>query len=304
MKKFQSQGSALITALLIVTIVAVISTLLALQTGSLIKQTSLVVARDRDYLYLDGVQAWAEDVLLRDLKTPVSFPQSMPAKMYQNVQLTGEISDQLGLFNINSLVNLYNQKQFIRLLKAVIPGINDKRSVAIANAVTDWIYPSNADEFYLRKDPPYRASHQLIVDISELRLINGITPDVYQKILPYVTALPTTSAIVNVNTAPWPVLMTLADGITAEDAQNMVACRQKNGLFNDATLFQLRCGGKTANNWDPGIQLYTSSNYYLMTATAKTAEQQFRLKSLLRRDVISDSQGTHTSIKILWQNRA
>jgi general secretion pathway protein K len=53
-----------------------------------------------------------------------------------------------------------------------------------------------------------------VVKHSELLAVKGVTPAIYAALRPYVTALPTTSAKINLNTAPLPVLTSIAESPT------------------------------------------------------------------------------------------
>ena len=80
---------------------------------------------------------------------------------------------------------------------------------ALCDALVDWIdTDSNAlpdgaeDPYYLSQDPPYRAANSYLASVGELRLIKGFTPEVVDRLSPYVTALPPSTAnTLNINTA-------------------------------------------------------------------------------------------------------
>ncbi len=75
---------------------------------------------------------------------------------------------------------------------------NLKLDPEIATALVDWIdadinetLPGGAEDgAYLLAVPPYRAANRPLVDISELRLVQGYTPEVITALAPHVTALP------------------------------------------------------------------------------------------------------------------
>ena len=88
---------------------------------------------------------------------------------------------------------------------------------AVADAVVDWL---DVDEnprvggaessYYLGLPKPYRTKNDLFDTIGELRLVRGVTAEVYGKLLPFVTV--SSSGMVNLNTAPKEVLMSLSAG--------------------------------------------------------------------------------------------
>jgi general secretion pathway protein K len=88
---------------------------------------------------------------------------------------------------------------------------------AVADAVVDWL--DNGEDprvggaesaYYLGLPNPYRAKNDLFDTIGELRLVRGVTADVFEKLLPFVTV--SSSGMVNINTAPKEVLMSLSAG--------------------------------------------------------------------------------------------
>jgi general secretion pathway protein K len=88
---------------------------------------------------------------------------------------------------------------------------------AVADAVVDWLDNDEnprvggaESSYYLGLPGPYRAKNDLFDTIGELRLLRGVTDDVFGKLLPFVTV--SSSGMVNINTAPKEVLMSLSAG--------------------------------------------------------------------------------------------
>jgi general secretion pathway protein K len=85
----------------------------------------------------------------------------------------------------------------------------------LINAVLDWMdsdseaRPGGAEDIdYLQLPTPYRAANQKMTSVDELRLVRGFTPEMVEKLRPFLAALPTATDI-NVNTAPPEVLSAL-----------------------------------------------------------------------------------------------
>ena len=88
---------------------------------------------------------------------------------------------------------------------------------AVADAVVDWLDNDENPRVggaesasYLGLPNPYRAKNDLFDTIGELRLVRGVTAEIYEKLLPFVTV--SSSGMVNINTAPKEVLMSLSAG--------------------------------------------------------------------------------------------
>ena len=129
--------------------------------------------------------------------------------------ITASLTDGGNCFNINSLVTQQEDiltarpeglAQFSRLM--VMLGILDGDAADIAESVADWIdsdtmaSPRGAeDQYYLQQEKPYRTANALIVDVSELRTIKGVTDDIYVRLVPWICALPTADlSPININT--------------------------------------------------------------------------------------------------------
>jgi general secretion pathway protein K len=88
---------------------------------------------------------------------------------------------------------------------------------SLADAVVDWL---DNDEntrvggaesaFYRSRKFPYKAKNDLFDTVEELRLVRGVTPEVFEKLRPFITVY--SSGKVNINTAPVQVLMALSAG--------------------------------------------------------------------------------------------
>ncbi|GAB4371456.1 MAG: type II secretion system minor pseudopilin GspK [Deltaproteobacteria bacterium] len=94
---------------------------------------------------------------------------------------------------------------------------------SVADAVVDWIDNDDTPRvggaesaYYESLSRPYRAKNDLFDTVEELRLVRGVTPAVFAVLRPYVTVH--SSGMVNLNTAPKPVLMALSAGEDAADA--------------------------------------------------------------------------------------
>jgi general secretion pathway protein K len=174
-------------------------------------------------------------------------------------------------------------EQFQRLLAAV--GVEPKWA-AIAR---DWIdaddipgTPDGAeDSVYTSQTPPYRTGNWPMLSPSELMNLPGFGADRYRKIAPYVTALPTATATINVCTAPSVVLESLADNLNGEYSAEVLANGRKAGCFPDLNTFRNVVGPKNlaaiAGRYD------SKSQYFRLTTRITLGTTEFTLYSLLLR---------------------
>jgi general secretion pathway protein K len=304
MKK-KNKGTALITALLITAIAAMLATTIAVRQRYSIRETSLLLNADQEYTEVQGAIDWAINQLMMgaDSNKAELFPQNLAPINFNSANVSATLEDELALFNINSLVNPGMQAQFVRLLQAVVPTLSNSQAFSLAQAITNWISPSNADLLYLHLTPPYRASHIPMISISELRLVQGITPQIYTALLPYLTALPSNVNQININDAPMPILRSLADNMTLGQAQSIIDCRINAGGFNIIQNFQTHCINKLNLQLDPAINLVTSSSYFLNKAFIRLQDQQLIVYSLLQRVISIENDKNKTVVNIVWQSK-
>ena len=93
---------------------------------------------------------------------------------------------------------------------------------SLADAVVDWLDNDDTPRvggaesaFYLSQPFPYKAKNDFLDTVYELRLVRGITPEVFETLQPFVTVH--SSGKVNLNTAPKQILMALSAGQDAAE---------------------------------------------------------------------------------------
>lgn len=124
----------------------------------------------------------------------------------------------------------------------------------------DWIDADNlsrvngAEEFYYRgQGLPYVSRNYAIQYKEEVEFIKGIGPELYGRLQPYLTMLPTTGF--NPNTAGAEVLMAYLD-INEESLQALQDYRSKKAISSDRELFALT--GRTIASQVEGIYFFPS----------------------------------------------
>ncbi len=105
--------------------------------------------------------------------------------------------------------------------------------VGILDAVIDWIDPDDdplpegaEDSYYGSLDPPYECKNRPLDTLSELRMIKGVTDEVYGKISKYLTIY-SKDGIININTVSTEVLMFLDEGIDGPMAKGITDYREE-----------------------------------------------------------------------------
>lgn len=206
-------------AILVVVAATAISVSMIHDEAFLIRKTSRVQLLDRARLYALGLEDWARLILKRDQDDSdvddlsEDWAVGVPGLPIEAGYLAGFMQDEQSKINLNSLLDSQETlKRLTRLCNNL-----DVDPVFIP-ALLDWIdedldvrYPDGAEEHY----DTYRVANRIIADTSELLLVKNVTPEMYQELKPYITALPTTTGI-NINTMSETVFMTLGEDLNSE----------------------------------------------------------------------------------------
>lgn len=285
-------GVALITALLVVALATVAAVAMASRQQLDVRRTANLLDGDQAYAYALGVESWARVVLARD-EAQVDRLDEDWAKRLSPIavpggRVDGLVSDLQGRFNLNNLlgadgvqISEPDLRYFQRLLRLL--EIDDQLAVA----VLDWLdadfetrFPEGAeDDYYLIQTPPYRAANRVFLSISELRLVKGVTPEIWNRLAPYVTALPERT-LLNVNTAQAPLLAALSDEFSLRDGEQLVAARAEGGYDALADfLGQELFAGREIETALLGI----ASSYFLLRGEVSVGTARSQLFSVLER---------------------
>ncbi len=292
-KLSQQAGVALITALLITALATIVAVSMLGQQHLAIRRSTNFIHHDQALQYAFGGETWAIRILIRDLSLNKIdglqdiWAMRLAAIPIEGGNMIGQIEDLQGRFNLNNLlkegkVSPEDVQQFQRLLLALQIPVN------LAQVVLDWIdadaeisLPEGAeDNAYLLKIPSYRAANQILRNPTELRLLAGMTPEFYQRLLPHICTLPTRTQI-NLNTATVPVIMSLAEGLSEGAATQLIAGRDKKAF---ETLQPVLANPALAGlkMVDPQT-LSLSSNYFLYSSRIQLDRGQTLMSSVLER---------------------
>jgi general secretion pathway protein K len=289
------RGVALVTAMMIVAIIAAVAAKIAFAHQVWFRQMENVSDRGATDLLRRGALHWASVALLDDaaqnsidhLGEP--WAQGLPVLPVEGGAIKVSVEDAQGRFNLNNLVQ-NNQASpndvtiFQRLLTLL------KLDPLLANAVVDWIDPDGnvtspggaEDVDYLNLKTPYRAANQPMVSVEELRLIKGFDAQTVLTLLPFVTVLPAgTHTAVNVNTASPELLAALANKDLAW-AQRAADQRKEKPMKNagDFTaLLQLPPGAAAL----PSGSIDVKTDYFLITLESSIGRHQRRTLALMQR---------------------
>jgi len=281
------RGIALITVMLILAIatVAVVSMSSARQLD--IRRTENQLRSMQAWEYAYGLESWAIGRLSGDVDgVDDTWSKPLATTVVAGGTMQAGIEDLQGRINLNNLlvegkVSVPDVKRLERLLAQL------KLKTELVQAITDWIdadmdagYPHGAeDDTYTRSKPGYRAANRQFADVSELLLVQGMTREIYSKLLPYVYVVDGYAPL-NINTASAMVLRCLADDISADQAASIFRARGKP--FEKVAEFL-----KDEAVADAGIGKYglgVSSQNFLLQGQIDMGKTHLQFESQLQRD--------------------
>lgn len=300
MPRADERGVALLLALLVLTIL----TALILEFDAEARREYRAAAAFRDdykasMLIRASVQA-ARAVLLQDLLRKRMTGQkydgptdiwAMPIKNYAigDGSLTAQIQDETGKFNLNDLTSTsggdIQQKKKILRAKRLFELV--RVNPDLVDALIDWMdqdevpQPAGAESLYYQSlRPPYRSANSPLPGLGDLRLIKGFTPEVIERISPYITVFPQEGGVpINVNTADPIVLQTLDPEVTQSVALEIVQGRPyKTKVELDRVGSFQEIGRTLRSDYDIKSDYFSARLAVTVNETTKTAS------AILKRD--------------------
>lgn len=297
----QQSGAALIMALLLIAIVAAISTTIMFSQQVDVEQAILQNTANQAQLDMNYANVWwgkqlQQLILQRDKQQQLAaWPQTLQDTTLINGDIiSASILPANARFNINNLavpVSPYFSV-FQNLIVAVDANIDAATAQQITKNVQQWLIAQSSSgqqsDSYAQMSPPYQAAHQLMSSASELRLVQGVTADLFQRLRPYIIALPKNNVPIDVNAAPEPVLLALL-GQNSSAAEAVIQYRiSTHGFLNESLFLGLQPVRDylqtLVGNADDFSKLVSVSmpTYFLVHTVVKHAKMQFQRDSVLQ----------------------
>jgi general secretion pathway protein K len=229
-------GSALIITLLIVAILVslvvnfVYEVQLDMSTLSnwSYAQKASFVAKSGQNLSTQHISEMGSEAYTYEQKTELPVEKHFAP----NISLTITIEDENSKFNVNSIINERgntNEKN-LESLKKLIEYLNINPNQALI--IADWIDPDSEPRGF---DSENSSKNDFLWSTDELKLIEGIDKETFDKLRPYITVFGNNQ--ININTAELPVLLSLDPDMT-EELANRIIDHRKNSPFEKANQVQ------------------------------------------------------------------
>ncbi len=229
---------------------------------------------------------------------PLAFP-------IESGLIQTRLSDGSTCFNLNALAvgvpgqwnrNEAGVQQYVALLQTL--GFAAAQAQGLADTTSDWIDTDNLraplgaeDASYAARGRGYRTAGTLLAEVSELRAMRGYTPNVYERIRPYVCALPLAGiSPVNINAldeAQAPVLSMLTLGqLPLAQARQVIRTRPAQGWSDTDFAAALQARGAELADYD---QYRTAPTWFVLDVDVDYAGNQVTLNSLLHYNGMGDA---------------
>ncbi|WP_172597568.1 type II secretion system minor pseudopilin GspK [Sulfuriflexus mobilis] len=304
-------GTALITALLVVALASVAAAAMLKQQHLDIRRAGNVFNADQAGLYTQSAEAWVIQVLLRDKRdTKTDSLADSWATLREPIDIEDgkiqvQVEDLQGRFNLNNLLDKAGKpskderERFQRLLGLL------ELDTDLVFPILDWIdsdinasFPGGAeDNEYLRLEPAHRTANAPFVSSSELLQVKGIGSADYERLKPYVTALPGQVEI-NINTASAVILAASIQGMDLAEAEALVEARPEEGYADVSTFRSTQAlNGRTVK----GISV--SSDYFSIKVDVSLDRHQSSVGAVVNRTAGTTSGGSG-QLRVLRRSRA
>lgn len=292
----KEQGTAILAALFVMVLASLMAYFMLERLSILTRSTTLIIHHQTKELYVNGMIAWAKDELNNSQKTTLQrFPIESPPAHEKEYFIQSTLYDAEGYFNLNNITHPDYPSELTHLIQVISPDLPLDQIQHIVLGIMDWIKPTQdsvLDHYYEKQRPPYRAPHRPMVSVSELRLVKGMTPLLYQQLLPYVIALPSETPF-NINAISTPVLMSLFPNISLDVATTIIQHRDQVP-FTTLQAFLSLPPIKThpiAEN-----ELTLQSRFFLLKTSVTEHDETLIFYTLLEHN--TEKKSTH----ILWQS--
>ena len=310
LNKQQQKGIALITVLLITAITAIISGQIFDQQSRSSKRTIQLINADQGVLNIWSIENFAKIYLHKDLEdSKADFPGEdwtiQVAVPVEGGSFVGKLVDETAKYNINNIIDekgVLKPTEANRLLR-LFEKLNIENAGEVISTIIDWMdkdsdvyrelrpHRGAEDRYYTTLEKPYRTANRRLLEITELRLVKGMTPAIFNKIKPFLTALPTYTPI-NANFAKSEVIAMLDEHIEPEAISEILGNQnEKDAYLSHAQVLQeLRAYAKNSSASVHLKKVLTPSvidvktQYFRLNSSVYLENSQTHATSILFRD--------------------
>lgn len=292
----QARGVALITILLVVVIATVLGVSMTSDQHFAISRAQNFQAQSVVRQYALGGEELARQILYQDFIDAPEVDHLNEAWAAEDLRFDFEDGEiELKIIDLQSRINvnsLLTEGQKARVAKSRIQSLFSERGAdpIFVDRIQDWIDENNgvsgvgAEDFdYLGLDRPYRTANQMMLDITELRLILDMDEETFAQVAPNLNAIPNLTVPVNVNTAPPAVLQAIAPGLD-QGAAELIAGNRGNAPFSTVEDFFADSNQTEASANNDLFGLSVQSSFFQVSVRARYQDRFGYLTSVIQRD--------------------
>jgi len=312
----KQSGVALITAMLVVSLAAILASALVGQLFLDIRRTANIFQSEQAYLYNLNAENISRFTLLEDEKFPETkgfddlTQYSIDNKQTYPVpggSISGYVIDLQGRFNLNNLSPLNttyhdrDKQRFKNLLTAL--DIDENLHNELTDSLIDWIDDNNPPnsqtspqgaeyDYYIGLEKPYRPANNLMTNATELRMVKGFNTTIeesnktiYEILKDHICTLPDFDININVNTASVEVIEAL-EHIDENMAEQIVKDREESSFSKQDDFLSLV--NSLLAEKTPRIKTfggtYVASEYFLLTSFSQIDSNKVTMYSTIYRE--------------------
>jgi len=287
------RGAAILTAMIIVTLVATLTSAMVWQQWRALQIEAAERARAQSAWILSGALDWARLILREDARTGgadhLGEPWAVPlaearlstflAADRENTDdapdafLAGSITDAQSRWNLRNLIDAEGKivEAEVRTLGRLCELVQTDPSLAerVATALQSALRAS--------RSAAQDAAPLMPEDSSQLGWL-GIDADALRRLAPYIVVLPQATPV-NLNTAPREVIAAATQGLDLASAERLVQARQRSP-FRALTDAQAQLPGTIV--LDPA-RVSTSSSHFEVRGSLRIGDRILEERSLVQR---------------------
>ncbi|GAA5006310.1 type II secretion system minor pseudopilin GspK [Acinetobacter puyangensis] len=297
----QQKGVALLTILIMVVLATILAASILKHQQANLDETRMLLRQDQALLYAQSAEYFFSELLVQDAKDNKTdnlnenWAKPFPVFPVEDGFVSGDLTDENSKFNLNALlskdgtVNPTARAFFQAMLQRLSLDAN------LVEAVIDW---QDADDetigamgaensYYQGVQQDYLAPNQMFSSIEQLQLVRGFAGEPYQKLKPYITALPQHETKININTASAFVLSCLNEQLNPlavastlqQMRENMQPFENFSSIWQVAPFSAVEEGQRNqfADLFD------VKSSFFTANITVNLSERQRSLRSWLYR---------------------
>jgi general secretion pathway protein K len=301
----KNQGVALITVILIVSILVALSIELNRSSRADIYDAANISDGIKlTYIAKSGFYGAAsllvnakndDETTLRDDWANTETLSVQAKQFFDDGYFVVKVEDEAGKIPLNKVDGSKDNPVpgvLLRLLKQPEFGLDPSQADAIVAAIKDWIDEDNEvtgsgaeSLYYATQDPPYEAKNAPLDCIEELLMIKGITKELYAggNGKPSLAQLVTVDSegTININTAPIMVLRALSDAITVSLADRIDEYRKNKENDLSQPGWYKKVSGM--EGIEIAAELTVKSNYFKIHSTGKMNNMERNIVAVVKK---------------------